>query len=103
MTVPPGATIVHVMTPERVCRAALIARRHLRGRDVVQVWLRGQMAPVTLDPALVFDSEPAAQRSWRRASAHRDRLKRAGADIRVIDAHLSLSYAPSPQEAENGA
>lgn len=98
-----GSTVVHVMTPERVCRAALVTRHRLRGRELVRVWLRGRMAPVDLDPALVFDTEPAARRSWRIATAHRDRLRRAGADIRVIDAHLSLSYARElPHAVESG-
>lgn len=100
MAHPVGSTIVHVMTPERVCRAALVVRHRLRGREMVRVWLRGSMAPVDLDPALVFDTEPAARRSWRAATAHRDRLRRAGAEIRVVDAHLSLTYARVPHAVE---
>lgn len=90
---PPVTTIVHVLTEHGVQRAALVARRTLRGREVAQVWLRGELAPVTLHPSLVYDREADARRKWRTATAHQARLARAGARVRVLDAHLSLALA----------
>lgn len=99
MSLPPATTIVYALTVDGVRTAALVTRRHLRGRGIAKVWLRGQLAPVTLDACQVFDREADARRHWRQARMHQMRLERAGARIRTVDAHLSLAYA----EASYGA
>ncbi|MFG1409486.1 hypothetical protein V5G24_00100 [Xanthobacter sp. VTT E-85241] len=88
-----ASRIVYAISAEGVRKVTLIARRKLRGRDVCQVWMRGEMAPVTLDPHLVFDVEAEARKCWREATAHQTQLRRAGAAIRIVDAHLSLCIA----------
>lgn len=99
MSLLPASTIVYAVTVDGVRQAALVTRRHQRGRDIAQVWLRGQLEPVTLDAHQVFEREADARRRWRLARAHQARLERAGARIRTVDAHLSLAYA----EAAHGA
>ncbi|HQS09501.1 MAG: hypothetical protein B7Y12_02025 [Rhizobiales bacterium 24-66-13] len=88
-----ASRIVYAISPEGVRKVTLIARRKLRGRDVCQVWMRGEMAPVTLDPHLVFEREVDARRCWREATAHQTQLRRAGSAIGIVDAHLSLRIA----------
>lgn len=94
-----GST-VFVLAARGVRRALLISRTvDRRDRPRCKVRVLGSAAAVRLDPSLVFDRPDTAHAAWLRARQHQADVVRAGARLRVVDAHLSLAYA----EAGHGA
>lgn len=82
---------VYVLDPRGVRRALLVDRFvDRRDRKRCKVRVAGYKAALSLDPRLVFTEEADARSAWQRARAHQAELDRAGARLRVVDAHLSL-------------
>lgn len=80
----------YVMTPAGI-RPGILVHRYPTSRCRVRI--RDGKGPTTVHASLVFCVQADAMQRWRQARALQARMGKAGARVRVIDAHLSLALA----------